>query len=232
MKRVSSLVLSLVLIGSTIATTGCGTVPSQSSGDTAASDGPDYSWGSAGTSGTSSSSDDSDDDSDDTTDSGDTDSGSGLPETDSGETDSGVVTGPIEAWVYVYEDTVDTNVALYGIANASTGDYSEYSSAYASTSDGSKGNGWLKQPVTYTPGDVLSMNCAWSDGTANARYCAEAGALLTNVKYILVVFADGTYDQYDIGTTTSVGDAYIKDANGYHDWMIVTNDHTTGDYDL
>lgn len=168
-------------------------------------------------------------------DTGDTDdSGSGLPgdDTDTVDTDSGTATGPIDAWVYIFEDTSDVNVCLYGIANASTGDYSEYSSDYCSTSDGSKGNGWLMQPVTYTPGEVLVANGKWSDGTTNQRYLAEAGALLTNVKYILIVFPDDTYDQYTIGTSSEVGHAYIKDASGYHDWMIVTNTHTTGDYDL
>lgn len=173
-------------------------------------------------------------DSGDTTDSGD-DSGSGLPGTDdtASDADSGILTGPIDAEVYVYEATADTNVSLYGIADATTGDYSEYSPAFASTTNGSKGNGWLHQPVTYTPGvDVLSMNCLWSDGTANPRYCAEAGDDLDNVTFIAIAFEDGTYELYNIGTTSNVGDAYIKDASGYHDWMIVTTTHTTGDHTM
>ena len=198
--------------------TGCGTV--QSSDDTATGSG--YTWGPAGSTTDTTDTDDTETD--------DTDTDSGLPGTD--DTDSGVVVGPIDAQVYIYENTADVNVCLYGIANATTGDYSEYSSDFCSTSDGSKGNGWLMQPVTYTPGQVLVANGKWSDGTTNQRYLAEAGALLTNVSYILVVFEDDTYDQYSIGTTTAVGDAYIKDASGYHDWMIVTTDHTTGDYDL
>lgn len=185
--------------------------------------------------GSSSSGSTTEDDSGDTTDSGDAtdDTGSGLPTDDAaGDTDSGTVVGPIDAWVYIFEDTADVSVSLYGIANVTTGDYSEYSSAFASTTDGSKGNGWLKQPVTFTPGDVLSMNCLWSDGTANQRYCAEAGALLTNVTYIAIAFEDGTFELYNIGTTSNVGDAYIKDNSPYHDWMIVTTLNTTGDYTM
>lgn len=231
---VSSLVISLSLVG-------CDNLqPNEPLSDTglSSSEGSSgYTMGSSNSSGSSSSDDedvDTDTDSDSDTDS-DTDADSDT-DTDS-DTDSDTdadTSSEVTATVWVHESTSSTAVCLFSVANVTTGDYTGYG-----TSCADDGDGWLSATVTYVPGQVLSLNGWWtdgtvqSDGTATNRYLAEHGNVVNIMDWVQINYEDGTNDQYEIdstGTKASTGYATFVATSTGGDVDIFTQPDAAGEY--
>ncbi len=176
---------------------GCGLEGSASDDTGAPASGSNgYSWGSAGNG-------DSDDEETDTQPTDDTDEPTDDTGTDPAD-DTGAEISTVTAKVWIRPETTwDVSVVgyewpdfdLWPVANVTADDWTGYGTV---TVDTTYMNEYVYDTVTYTPGDVLSVNGAWHDGV-NPRYYAEAHGVVNALDLRVVIeFADGKWQGYSI----------------------------------